>query len=134
MTPIDPAELSAYLDGELSATRADEVRAALALDPELRRSYELLVKCDADWSARAQAAKFSPRVRFARAPWSRSLLMAAAVVLGLFVLRMALKVMPTICGAGIEAALLVVVVGWGLSRILHATDSDCRRPQLSTNG
>src|SRR5262249_36369903 len=38
MLPIAPAELSAFLDGELPAARADEVRAALAQDPVLRQS------------------------------------------------------------------------------------------------
>ena len=65
MAQIDPAELSAYLDGELPAERAEEVRAALARDPELRRSYEMLVVHDADWRARAETAMFQPHVRFA---------------------------------------------------------------------
>ena len=68
MLPIDPTELSAFLDGELPARRAEEVRAALAQDPVLRQSYELLVERDGDWNAQAAAAMFRPRVRIPHAP------------------------------------------------------------------
>jgi anti-sigma factor RsiW len=134
MIPFDPAELSAYLDGELPAARANEVRAALAQDPELRRAYELLAARDADWSARAETTKFQPHVRFAGAPWTGRVLTGGSVVLGLLLFRMILKALPAIYGASLEAALLVLVVGWGLGRILHTTDADCRRPQLSVDG
>jgi anti-sigma factor RsiW len=133
MLPIDPGELSAFLDGELPARRAEEVRAALAQDPVLRQSYELLVVRDADWNARAAAAMFRPRVRIPRAPIAGRLLMAAVVVLGLLMLRMALKALPPLYGAGLEALLLAIVVGWGLRRILHATDADRRRYVLATD-
>ena len=133
MLPIDPAELSAYLDGELSARRAEEVRAALARDPALRRSYDHLVACDADWSARAAAAMFRPRVRLPRGSIAGRFLKAAVVVLGLLLLRMALKTLPPLYGAGLEALLLALVVGWGLRRIVHATDADRTRYALATD-
>ena len=133
MLPIDPAELSAFLDGELPAGRAEEVRAALAQDPVLRQSYELLVMRDADWSARAAAAMFRPRVRLDRDPFAGRFLTAVGVVLGLLMLRMALKALPPLYGAGLEAFLLALVVGWGLRRIMHATDADRRRYVLATD-
>lgn len=134
MLPIDPAELSAYLDGELPAGRAEEVRAALARDPELRQSYDLLVVHDADWRARAEATMIQPHVRFAGTPWAARVLTVTGVVLGLLLFRMALKALPPLYGASLEAILLVLVIGWGLGRILHATDVDARRPRLAANG
>jgi len=133
MPPIDPAELSALLDGELPAGRAEEVRAALSQDPVLRQSYEQLVACDANWSTRAAAAMFRPRVQLDRAPFAGRFLTATAVVLGLLLLRMALKALPPLYGAGLEALLLAIVVGWGLRRIMHATDADRRRYVVATN-
>jgi anti-sigma factor RsiW len=132
MLPIDPAELSAFLDGELSAARADEVRAALAQDPLLRRSYEQLVALDADWKAQASAAMFRPRVRIAanRVPGR---LLTAAAVLGLLGLRIALKAQPPLVGIALETLLLALVVGWGLRRLIHATDADRPQPTLSAD-
>src|SRR5262249_2262464 len=127
MLPIDPAELSAFLDGELPAARADEVRAALAQDPVLRQSYEQLVALDADWKARAWTARFRPRVRIA-ANWVPGRFLTAAAVLGLLALRLALKAQPPLVGVALEALLLALVVGWGLRRIIHATDADRNRP------
>lgn len=132
MLPIDPAELSALLDGELPAARAEEVRAALAQDPSLRQSYERLVVLDADWTARAAAALFRPRVRMAP-NWVSGRFLTAAAVLGLLGLRLALKAQPPLVGAALEALLLALVVGWGLRRLLHATDADRTRPALSTD-
>jgi hypothetical protein len=36
MKPVDPAEISALLDGELTAERAEQVRCAIAEDNQLR--------------------------------------------------------------------------------------------------
>jgi anti-sigma factor RsiW len=123
MHPIDPAELSAFLDGELPAARADEVRAALAQDPIFRQSYEQLIALDVRWKAQASAAMFVPRVRFPRSRVPARFLTAAAV-LGLLLFRLALKAQPPLLGVGLEGLLSVVVVGWGLRRILQATDAD----------
>jgi anti-sigma factor RsiW len=131
MLPIDPVELSAFLDGELPARRAEEVRAALAQDPVLRQSYELLVVREVDWNARAAATMFRPRVRIPRAPVANRFVTAAAVVLGLLLLRMTLKALPPLYGAGLEALLLAIVVGWGLRPIMQTTDADRRRYVLA---
>jgi anti-sigma factor RsiW len=133
MLPIDPAELSAFLDGELPAGRAEEVRAALTRDSVLRRSYEQMVARDADWSARAATAMFRPRVRLDRAPVAGRFLTVAAVVLGLLLLRAVLKALPPLYEAGLEALLLALVVTWGLRRIMHATDADWRRSVFATD-
>lgn len=63
MRPIDPAELSALLDGELDASRAAEVRAALAGDAALRAQYEALAQADAQLRAFAASLELNPRIR-----------------------------------------------------------------------
>jgi hypothetical protein len=132
MDQIDPAELSAYLDGELPAGRAEEVRIALARDPVLRKSYERLAALDASCKARASSAMFRPRVRFdAGSATGRSL--KVACVIGLLLIRLALKSMPPLLGAGVEALLLALFIGWGLRRIVHATDADCQRSTLAAD-
>jgi anti-sigma factor RsiW len=132
MLPIDPAELSAFLDGELPAARAEEVRAALAQDSLLRQSYEQLLALDADWKARASAAMFRPRVRIAP-NWVPGRFLTAAAVLGLLVFRIVLKTQPPLVGAALEALLLALVVGWGLRRVIDATNADRDRPALATD-
>jgi anti-sigma factor RsiW len=67
MNAIDPAELSALLDGELSPQRAREVEAAIARDPELRAAFGRLRALDARWRSMASTAAFRPETDLARA-------------------------------------------------------------------
>jgi anti-sigma factor RsiW len=62
MSAIEPAELSALLDGELSAERARAVEAALASDAALRAEFEALARADAAWRAHARTAAFVPAI------------------------------------------------------------------------
>ncbi len=88
MTQIDPAELSALLDGELDKARAREVEAALAADPQMRAEYEALAVKDKRWRSAARGAAFAPRTRFGQA-FNFSL--AAGLALALIALRLAQK-------------------------------------------
>jgi anti-sigma factor RsiW len=63
MTPLNPAELSAYLDGELSETRAREVAAMIAANPALLDELDMLGREDAAWRVAAGAAAFRPALR-----------------------------------------------------------------------
>lgn len=63
MNGVDPAELSALLDGELPPDREAQVRAAMEADPALRAGYERLSRLDAAWSAAAASAAFRPQPR-----------------------------------------------------------------------
>jgi anti-sigma factor RsiW len=130
MHPIDPAELSAYLDGELPPGRAEEVRTALARDPVLRETYEQLVALDADCKAKAAAALFTPRVQL-RPSAVAGRYAAVAGVFGLLLIRLALKASPPLVGAAVAAILLAVLLGWGLRRLIRATDADWRLSVLS---
>lgn len=64
MSDLDPAELSAFLDGELDAIRAAEVAAIIASDEDIRLEYELLKREDLQWRAIARSAAFRPRLRW----------------------------------------------------------------------
>jgi anti-sigma factor RsiW len=123
MRPIEPAELSAFLDGELPAGRAEEVRRALAADPVLRRAYEDLAALDAEWKARAAAVAVAPRASLGRALWGYRL-RAAGALLGLVALRVALKIVPSAVAVPLEAVLLALAAGWGLYRFVRASEAD----------
>jgi anti-sigma factor RsiW len=62
MSDPDPAELSAFLDGELTAVRAAQVEAIIAADARVRAEYEMLAKADARWRSMALGAAFRPQV------------------------------------------------------------------------
>jgi anti-sigma factor RsiW len=64
MSDLDPAELSAFLDGELDEPRAVQVGAIIASDERVRADYELLMRADARWRSMARRADFRPRVRW----------------------------------------------------------------------
>jgi anti-sigma factor RsiW len=87
MRPIDPAELSAFIDGELDTQRTGEVRTALAADEALRARYEALAQADAHLRSLAAGAHLHPRIRWpspaasAAAPVPSGLWRALPVVL-----------------------------------------------------
>lgn len=121
MTPLDPAELSALLDGELTPERAAVVRQALANDPVLRQQYEALANRDTSWKQTAATAAFRPRVSLDRGLWSYRF-RAGATLAGLLLLRLALKVMPTAVSVSLEVVLLTVLLVWGVRRLLAASE------------
>jgi len=61
MTPIDPMEISALIDGELSPSRAREVTAAIEQNPELRAEFDRLRLLHEACSQAAATATFTPR-------------------------------------------------------------------------
>lgn len=62
MTPLRPGELSAYLDGELSAEREREVENILSSEPAARAEFDAIAAADAGWRSYARSAAFHPRV------------------------------------------------------------------------
>ena len=111
MKPIDPAEISALIDGELSPTRADEVRRAIAADEALRRVHSELLAMDTDLKEAATQAVFRPRIALPKPAdglATRLALVAAALVLA----RVAMKLATPELAAGLAIALLAVVIGW----------------------
>lgn len=66
MRQVEHEELSALLDGELDAQRAQEVRAAIGADPALGREYNALARLDERLWSSVEEAAFAPTVSFPR--------------------------------------------------------------------
>ena len=128
MRPIDPAELSALLDGELSVERAGQVRRAIAEDETLRREYEEIAALDVEFKAYAEAAAFRPRVSMAATTAPRISLLP--LVVGLLLLRVLLKSTPFLVATGLEVVVLAFLVGWVLQRLVVAAEQERRAAQL----
>ncbi len=116
MNPIDPAELSAYLDGELSPVRAREIEAAVMASPALRAELDALSKADDTWRSAARSAAFPPHVRLPRAAASRASIYR---IVGAVALLLAVRIVPKLADSldwelianGIA---LAVVVAWAI--------------------
>jgi anti-sigma factor RsiW len=79
MKAIDPAELSAYIDGELADSRVEEIGKALASDPAVREEYEQLRALDSAWRFAARSAVARPSFR--PATTKRDMRVGLAIVL-----------------------------------------------------
>jgi anti-sigma factor RsiW len=106
MKTIEPAELSAYLDGELNSDRASEVSAVIADDPTLRVAFDALATMDAAWKTAAKSAAFTPAIRL---PTSRRLTDSRLVLAVVLALLVALRMAP-ILGEHIEWDLSLHVI------------------------
>jgi anti-sigma factor RsiW len=103
MNAIDPAELSAYLDGEVSVARAAEIRRALATDATLRAQFDRLKSLDGEWTAVADSAVAKPVERVV------SLRMDLRFVVAL-VLLLALRFLPKLGDLVVAAVVLHALV------------------------
>jgi anti-sigma factor RsiW len=123
MKPVDPAEVSAMLDGELSPERAEQVRHAIAEDEELRLMFDELSVVDRDLKAHAVAARFRPRISL-----SKSASFPAVGVIGftvaVLILRLAVKVLPLSLSIWLQAAVLVFVIWWMSSHLVRLTQDE----------
>jgi anti-sigma factor RsiW len=111
---IEPAELSAYLDGELDPARAREVERALAEEPSLRAEFTALTQADAAWRTVARSGEFRPAVwlRYGRPPWA-SVPAAAAGVALLVAVRILPKLTDTLAwGFLLHGIALAIMVAW----------------------
>ena len=122
MTPVQPEELSALLDGELSPERAAEIERRMASDPALRTAFEALSDLDARWRTAARTAVFTPVI--ARpAPQPGTWMAAAGIAAGLVVLRLVVRAIDV---EGLAFALQAVVLAAllaGLVRMVRADQS-----------
>lgn len=123
MKPIDPAEISGLLDGELSPARADEVRQAIAENSALRQLHDSLVALDVEWKAAAATAAFHPNTAYSGARESLRV-NSFAVVTGLLVLRLVIKASSPSMGFLIQLALMAALLGWGLQWLLRVLAKD----------
>jgi hypothetical protein len=118
MKPVDPAELSALLDGELSPERTEQVRRALAENSDLRCVFEDLSAVHSDLTACGVGARFQPRISLAsssRYPAVGILGFATAML----VLRVTAKFLPLGVGVVFQATALAVVLWWVFSCLLR---------------
>lgn len=113
MTPLEPGELSAYLDGELSLARMGEIEAMLATDAALASELQRLARSDAAWRAAASSAAFQPAP--AAQPQVRSKGFApgiVAVAMLFAVVTIAVKILgllSLLLALNITAAILVLI-------------------------
>jgi anti-sigma factor RsiW len=114
MKPVEPAELSAFLDNELDGVRAAEVEAALASDSALRAEFNAVARADAECRSAAGTAAFSPDVRLsAKALPSGPWYLTAAVVGVLVAVRMLPKFSDALeFGFVLHGLALVIVLAW----------------------
>jgi len=123
MSTIDPAELSALIDGELDPERAAEVRAAAERDPVLKADLARL--CDLDDACRAVAssAAFRPTVSVPAARPAPLVMWLAPALIALLLLRLA----PVLLNLALfDLAVHVVALGVMLVWIVRLTAGDGR--------
>jgi anti-sigma factor RsiW len=127
MTPLDPAELSAFLDGELPPARARQIEALLAEDSALRAEFEALRQADADWRQAGAAAMFVSPVRPPSAdrgpaisPWSGTV--AAALLLA----RIGGKFIDPLAPSLLLNLAALVLVGWAVAALSRSETGPAR--------
>jgi anti-sigma factor RsiW len=114
MKPVESAEISAFLDGELSSARASEVEAALKADSALRAEFNALARMDAAWRSVASTSVFAPKVKLARnARLVRPWLGTAAILIVLVAVRILPKLTDALeFGFVLHGIGLVIVLAW----------------------
>jgi len=123
MTPVNPEEISALLDGELTSDRAEEVRRAMVEDEGLRRIYEQIAEMDRDLSSFAAACQFGPHVSL---PSSSPVLGLPIylIAFGLLIVRILAKILPIGPGIWLQTLVIALVAVWLLYRFLPALRTD----------
>jgi hypothetical protein len=119
MNPIDPSEITALLDGELSREREEQVRLAIAEDPDLQREYCLLAGLHNEWLATAGNAGFCPDVSI---PADRNTMPPSVFLLVgiLLILRIITKTLSPGVAWSLEITALALILTWLLQIIIPA--------------
>ena len=120
MKTVDPAELSALLDGEISPERTEQVHRALAENSELRSVFESLSAIHKELATCAVAVRFQPRISLASSTRVSAVVLGIALVM--LVLRVMTKLVPLGVAAMLQAVALVLVLWWVsfyLLRLVH---------------
>jgi anti-sigma factor RsiW len=132
MKPVDPAEISALLDGELSAERSEQVRRSIAESSELRQVFEELTAVHRDVTADAVAARFRPRLSLPGGTTFPALGVLGFAI-AMLVVRVAAKLVPVTVGGVLHAAALAAVLWWVCSCLLRVA-ADEGRQSAATEG
>jgi anti-sigma factor RsiW len=112
MKPVEPEELSAFLDGELDPERSREIEMQIESDPVLRAEFDELARTDVLWRAAAATAAFEPRVHLPMAANRWAWLAGFPALIGaLLVLRMLPKFIEAPAfGFSLQAVALAVLL------------------------
>jgi anti-sigma factor RsiW len=114
MSSIDPAELSALLDGELHPERASVVRQAIVSDPVLRAEFEMLKRLDCTIAEAAAAAAFEARVIIPEeVPQSHLLRSVAAFVPALCAL-LVVYLLPKLLNLALSTSVFLHIIPFAL--------------------
>ena len=134
MTNIEPEELSAYVDGELTLERRREIDIALAADASLRAELDSLRALDAQLKRVAVEHRFEPSVAI---EWSvvlpkQTVLGIAFIVLALATIRLVPKFLNAhiwdwLLVNGVALTVLLAGTAWLLAR-----ETDRREPQSAS--
>ena len=129
MTPVEPEELSALIDRELSPERAAEIERRLTTDPALRAALEALRDLDDRWKAAARTGVFAPNIVHPTPnPWmSAAAVGGSAALVGLWVAVRAFDVVGL--AYAMQAVALAVVLA-GLVRIARADQAAAGEPSI----
>jgi len=123
MKPVDPAEISALLDGELSPERTEQVRRAIAEDSELRREFDELSVVHTDLTRCAVATRFQPRLPFLKNT-SPPAIAIVGLGLAMLILRLTVKLIPLGVGVAVQSTALVLVLLWVFHCLVRLTHDE----------
>ncbi|MDT8429518.1 MAG: hypothetical protein RQ757_12220 [Pseudomonadales bacterium] len=114
MKAIEPAELSGYLDRELSEERMLEVQTAIATDSHLCAEFEKLKSAHLGWQTAARYAAFKPEIHLSRPGlWLPAPLTLGVALVLMLVLRFAPKLSDMILpGIILHLLALAIILPW----------------------
>jgi anti-sigma factor RsiW len=115
MTPVQPEELSALIDGELDPQRADEVESQIAADPHLRATFETLRDLDERWRTAARTGALAPRVSLPAPAFWKGWAWVLVVAAALAGVRVAVRLVDTTTIAYALQGLVLVFVLAGIA-------------------
>ncbi len=115
MKPIQPEEISAFIDGELDVERTQAVEEAMAQDAALRAQLAELKRTDILWKSAARSAAFSPAVNFTTP--RQSIAGSRPAITALVVVLLALRFLPklddvVVLGIVLHCLALAIILPW----------------------
>jgi len=123
MDKIDRAKISVLIDGELSQEEAELVYKAIAEDDSLRKEYEEITKLNGELKSYAQTVMFRPEVTFPKSSTSLNIPIPV-MIFAILILRLFLKLIPSIIGSCFEIIVLGLVVTLVLQYLIRVSDQE----------
>jgi predicted benzoate:H+ symporter BenE len=114
MKPIDPVELSGFIDREMTEERSEELRQVAADTASLHEELERLSRADSRWRAAARSAAFRVEIRLHREKlFTFSAAQASLLIAFLMGIRFLPKLMSTLTlGFALNGIALAIVIAW----------------------